>query len=132
MKRREKPLSPHLTIYRPQISSVLSIMHRMSGVFNYLGLVVLLWVMINFQYATVSVEESLVYIFFSTMFGQAVIMAWSLSLIFHMSTGIRHLFWDIGWGYDVKTMTITGWVAVISAFTITTACWLIAMRYIVL
>ncbi|MFI4983995.1 MAG: succinate dehydrogenase, cytochrome b556 subunit [Rickettsiales bacterium] len=132
MKRREKPLSPHLGIYRPQISSVLSIMHRLSGVYNYVGLVAVLWIMVTFQYATGNIEDSLIYIFFSTMFGQALVVAWSFSLIFHMCTGIRHLFWDLGWGFDVKTMTITGWIAVISSFAITTLCWLIAMRYIVL
>lgn len=132
MKRREKPLSPHLGIYRPQISSVISILHRMSGVFNYIGLLTLLWVMINFQYLTGSIEDSIPYIFFSSIFGQIVVVAWSFSLIFHMCTGIRHLFWDIGWGFSVRTLTITGWAAVITSALITTICWLIAMRYITL
>ena len=132
MKRREKPLSPHLGIYRPQVSSVLSIMHRMSGVFNYLGLLTILWVMIDFQYINSSIEDTIIFAFFSSALGQILIIAWSFSLIFHMCTGIRHLFWDIGWGFGVKTITVTGWMALISSVIITTVSWLIAMRYIVL
>lgn len=127
--KKNKPLSPHITIYKPQISSVLSISHRISGVFNFLGMLCFLWWIVFIAYGTIPYSESVVYIFFQSIIGHAVLVAWTFSLFMHMCTGIRHLFWDMGVGFDLKVMNITGWIAVLMALLLTALTW--SMYYMV-
>lgn len=121
----KKPLSPHLGIYKPQISSVLSILHRISGIVNFVGLSALVWWIVCVTFSTSNPMEGMVWNFFTTAFGNLILMGWTLSVFFHACTGIRHLFWDAGMGFDVKTMTKTGLFAVGMAFTLTVITWLI-------
>lgn len=121
--KKERPLSPHITIYKPQLSSILSISHRMSGVFNFLGMLFFLWWVVFLAFATVPYSETMVYMFFQSIFGRLVLLAWTFSLFLHMCTGIRHLFWDMGYGFGVQTMTRTGLFAVAMAVILTAFTW---------
>lgn len=125
MTKKPKPLSPHLTIYKPQISSVLSIMHRISGVVNFFGVAMLMWWLLYKVYFGLDYSMGAVHDFFNQPFCILILVLWSFSLFFHFCTGIRHLCWDVGLGFDVQTMNRTGWVAVGAALVLTLATWII-------
>lgn len=130
MQNKGRPLSPHLTIYKPQISSVLSILHRITGVANFIGLSILVWWFFLLTYKFEGVLQSSFTQFMKSCFGIALLVAFTFSLFLHMFTGIRHLFWDIGKGFSVKVMTITGIFSVISAIFMTAVTWIIIFSVI--
>ena len=91
---RQRPLSPHLQIYKPQITSVLSILHRGTGIVLSIGSIILVsWIV------TLTLGES-TYLMYSNIinnwFGKLIIFGFTLALFYHLSNGIRHLFWDAG------------------------------------
>ena len=105
-----RPLSPHLQIYRPELTSVLSILHRATGVFLCLGLALLIyWVV-----AIASGPEC--YASFARIagswFGALVLLGFAFSLLFHLANGVRHLVWDLGRGLDLATSAASGWTVV--------------------
>lgn len=117
-----RPLSPHLTWYKPQITTVLSVLHRFSGIALTLGAVALAWwvVMVALGgdlYAT----TALVY---TSIGGQVVLFLWTIALAFHLSNGIRHLFWDIGVGFEMSTVNRSGIAVLIMTALLTIAIWL--------
>lgn len=108
---RSRPISPHLTIYKPQITSVLSISHRISGFFLYVGLLFLSWYIIfqNFQEFKISTYYISFFNFlFANFVGKFFLFFWVLAFYYHFCNGIRHLFWDIGKGYEIRTVKISG------------------------
>ena len=119
--KKERPLSPHLQIYKPQITSVLSIMHRITGVALTFGMVlVVLWI------TTLSLGESFYeyYVFFiKSWFGNLILIGFTFAFFYHLSNGIRHLFWDFGYGYELNIALITGVTVLISAFILTSIIW---------
>lgn len=125
MKNKTPPLSPHLGIYRPQISSVLSILHRITGVGNFIGLLLILWRIIYLPYLQSDFTESLIWQFFCTKLGQLLLIAWTFSLFYHTCAGIRYLLLDCGIGFNLKIMHRTGWLVVGSSVVLTLAFWLI-------
>jgi len=103
---KDRPLSPHLQIYKPQITSILSISHRCCGVFLSLGLLA----MFVFVLLLAIGENcySLWQYFSNSLIGEIVLMGWVLALFFHMFNGIRHLFWDYGLGLSLSVSKWTG------------------------
>lgn len=118
---RARPLSPHLTIYKPQISSVLSISHRLTGMFNILGALIIAWFFISIALGP-DVYSATVYCLKSKI-GTAVLIIWTLTFYYHMLNGIRHLFWDVGLGFGLKTMTASGILVVLGTIALTVATW---------
>jgi succinate dehydrogenase / fumarate reductase cytochrome b subunit len=119
--KNSRPLSPHLSIYKPQISSVLSIMHRITGVAIAAGsLLLVVWL---FSAAYNPGFYVKLHGFLSGMFGHALMIGWTLAFYYHLCNGIRHLFWDIGKGFDLKTMTRTGWAVVACTVAFTALTW---------
>lgn len=114
---RERPLSPHLSIYRPQITSMLSIMHRGTGVALYIGAFVLAAFIICLGYGekcfTAWVD------FFKTPFGTLVLFGWIFCLYYHLCNGIRHLMWDIGKGFAMPNVNLSGMVVLFVSLTLT-------------
>ena len=112
-----RPLSPHLTVYKPQITSVLSIFHRITGAGLSVGTVlVVLWL------ASVAAGENTFNNFNNFLNNPLILLILLASLWalwYHFCTGLRHLYWDMGYGYDLKSVTISGWVAVIFSFVLT-------------
>lgn len=123
--KKPMPLSPHIGIYKPQISSVLSILHRASGVANFFGMLFFLWWVVFLAFATVPYNDTFIYVFFESIFGKAVLFGWTFSLYLHMCGGIRHLFWDMGYGFGVQKMTLTGYISLGAAITLTVITWFI-------
>jgi succinate dehydrogenase / fumarate reductase cytochrome b subunit len=125
---RTRPLSPHLSIYKPQTSSVLSILHRITGVGLFLGILLLLWWIILGIYS--SFDPNLVkWGFFDTYFGKMLLFAWSWALIFHFLNGIRFLFLDAGYGFEIKSIDFSGLSVFFLSAILTVLCWYVALQF---
>jgi succinate dehydrogenase / fumarate reductase, cytochrome b subunit len=128
-----RPLSPHLQVYRWPISMALSISHRITGVGLGIGTLLLTWWLI-----AAAVSDSAFATaqgFFGSGFGIFLLFCWAAALLFHLVTGTRHLFWDIGLGFgrwadrrsDWPSYRQTGWAAVAVTVILTLAAWIIGM-----
>ncbi len=119
--KENRPLSPHLQIYKIQITSFLSILHRGTGIILYGG--AFLWVIWVVALATGPENYTKIQAFLIHPFGLFILMGWSFSFFYHLCNGIRHLFWDLGVGYDMPTVRRTGWIVVISSIFLTGVSW---------
>jgi len=122
MAQVERPLSPHLQIYKPQISSVLSILHRMTGFGLGVGSLLLAWWLVAAAYGPDAF--AVVQDFISSWLGRLILLGFTFCFFFHMANGIRHLFWDIGKGFEIKTADMTGWLAFLGAGALTVLAWI--------
>ncbi len=125
--KNNNPLSPHLQIYKWQISSLLSITHRIVGVVNFFAIALIcLWVLlITFNQG----NYSTIYDILNSIFGKflAISLCWTFS--FHILNEIRHLFWDAGYGFDLKIAKITGILALIGSFALTIFFYILGRNY---
>lgn len=121
MTSRNRPLSPHLQVYRPQLTSVLSITHRLSGIALALGTFLLVWWIAS----VVRGPESFATVqhFIASFIGRLVLFGWTWALFFHLANGIRHLAWDAGWGYELKDTYRSGWLVVVASVVLTLLAW---------
>jgi succinate dehydrogenase / fumarate reductase cytochrome b subunit len=123
MVKKEKPTSPHLQIYRWNISSLTSIMHRLTGVMLYFAVVAISWYIVYYTYQ-INVNEASeacdcpMRTIMNNIFYLASI-ALTFALYYHFCNGIRHLFWDIGKGFDNKIAKRNGVMVIISALIFT-------------
>lgn len=121
MTTNQRPLSPHLQVYRPQWSSVLSIMHRISGVVLSVGtFLVVAWLV---ALARGPQAFSGLLDVLSHPIAVIVLVAWTLALFYHLLNGIRHLIWDTGMMLELKPARSSGWIVVISALILTAIVW---------
>ena len=124
MATRERPLSPHLQVYRWQITMTMSILHRASGVILVVGAFALAWWLLALAAggeAYANAAECL-----ASPLGQLFLFGFSLSLVYHLLNGIRHLLWDAGWGFDIPDVYRSGWAVAVLTFVFTAAIWLAA------
>jgi succinate dehydrogenase cytochrome b subunit len=119
-----RPLSPHLSIYKPQLTSVLSITHRITGAGLAFGTVFLVGWLWAAAYDLKCFEG--IRAFFNDWPGQILLFGWSFALYFHLCNGIRHLFWDIGKGFEIPTAYRSGYIAVVAAMVLTAVTWIMA------
>lgn len=112
-----RPLSPHLTIYRPQMSSISSILVRISGVSLSFGFVLIVWWLLAAS-TNIKYFESANSIL-SSWFGIVVLIGSVWALCYHSLGGIRHLIWDMGYGFDLKIADRMGWAVIIGSFVLT-------------
>ena len=117
-----RPLSPHLTIYKPQLTSTLSILHRITGAFAYVFIIFLQW-WITYCLFQGSFEENCFTVLMGTKLGLLALIALSFAIIYHTFAGIRHLFWDMGYGLELKTVYKSGIFVVALAVLSTFAMW---------
>jgi len=122
------PLSPHLQIYRWQISSLLSIVHRISGVINLLALVLIFFWLIFLSFGESNYELFLLII--NSFFGKFILIGFTWSMTFHLLSGVRHLVWDLGYGFEIKTANVSGIIVIISSLILTIIFWLLARGFI--
>ena len=123
MEEKNNPLSPHLQIYKWQISSLLSITHRIVGVINFLAITLIcIW---GLSLLLGAKNYLIIQIFFQSFIGKfiAVGLCWTFS--FHILNELRHLFWDLGYGFDLKISKITGVMALVGSFLLTILFYLI-------
>ena len=123
MQEKNNPLSPHLQIYKWQISSLLSITHRIVGVVNILAITIICFLSLSLLLGAENYE--IIHNFFKSFFGKfiAVSICWTFS--FHILNELRHLLWDLGYGFDLKVARITGVIALIGSFILTILFYLI-------
>ncbi|MBW7931410.1 MAG: succinate dehydrogenase, cytochrome b556 subunit [Gammaproteobacteria bacterium] len=125
MAQANRPLSPHLGIYRWQVSNTLSILHRMSGMFLTLGALVLTaWLVAA---ASGAPAYAALAGLLKSPLGMLALFGWSLAFFYHLCNGIRHLFWDAGRGFTIPGSRATGWTAVIAAGVLTLAFWVVVL-----
>lgn len=124
MANTNRPLSPHLQVYRPQITSMLSILHRGTGVALAGGLILMLWWLV----ALASGPEYYNYVMeiAGSIIGRLILLGFSWALFFHLCNGLRHLYWDAGWGFEVETVTRSGYMVLIGATVLTVLAWIAA------
>ena len=117
MQNKNNPLSPHLEIYKWQISSLLSITHRIVGVINILAITLIcIWTL-----SLLAGEDSyeITKIFLRSFFGKFIIVFLCWTFSFHILNEIRHLIWDMGYGFDLKVTKITGILVFLGSFILT-------------
>jgi len=102
-----RPLSPYW-IYRWQITMTMSILHRATGVALAVGSIALVWWLMAAGMGPDAYGYA--HAFFASWFGQLLLIGWTFSLFYHLCNGIRHLAWDAGWGFEIKTMYVTGYL----------------------
>ena len=117
MQEKNNPLSPHLQIYKWQISSLLSITHRIVGVINILAITIICFLILSLLLGTESYQ--MINNFFKSFFGKFVIISLCWTFSFHILNELRHLIWDLGYGFDLKVAKITGVIALAGSFILT-------------
>lgn len=122
MTTQNRPLSPHLQVYRPQLTSMLSITHRLTGVALAVGTFVLVWWLV--AAATGPEAYATVQGVISSVIGRLLLFGWTLALFYHLCNGIRHLFWDAGYGYELKSAYASGWAVMAGSVALTLLAWI--------
>ena len=123
MTDNQNPISPHLQIYRWHISSLLSITHRIAGVVNLIALILMFFWILTFSFSENNYELFLLAI--NSFFGKFILIGFTWSMSFHVLSGIRHLVWDMGYGFEIKTANISGIIVIIFSLITTTIFWLL-------
>jgi succinate dehydrogenase / fumarate reductase cytochrome b subunit len=125
MARDIRPLSPGLQIYRPQLTSVLSFSHRVTGIALSVGTLLLVaWLVAA---AAGPYAYSAVQGFMRSWLGLVLLFGWTFSFFFHLCNGIRHLAWDAGYGFELRTIYASGWMVVAASTLLTVAAWLVSL-----
>ena len=125
MSTGNRPLSPHLQIYKPQITSGVSILHRMTGFFLSIGTLHLAYWLGALAYgpdAFAAAQE-----FFTSWLGYLILFGWSGCFFYHLCNGIRHLFWDVGMGFEIEQTEKSGVWVFIGTAVLTVLAWWIAL-----
>jgi len=123
MNDSKNPLSPHLQIYRWQVSSLVSITHRITGILNLLGLI-----FISAWISSAGIGENLFEyfsVFLKSFIGKFILIGFTWSISYHLLSGIRHFFRNLGYGYEIKTANISGVIVIVSSLLLTVFLWLI-------
>ena len=123
-----RPLSPHLQVYRPQITSILSITHRATGVFLSFAALLLAYWLASAAYGPEAFARAQVML--ESWFGRLVLFGFTFSLFYHMCNGIRHLGWDMLWGFQMPTLRATGVIVIIASMSLTVLSWLMAYGHV--
>ncbi|MDR3441079.1 succinate dehydrogenase, cytochrome b556 subunit [Telmatospirillum sp.] len=125
MTSRARPLSPHVRNYRFPFVAILSISHRITGVALALGSLLLAYWLASAAYGPASFEQASRLL--GSPIGRLVLFGFSFALFYHLANGIRHLFWDVGLGFELPTAVRSGHAAVIAAVLLTVATWAVAL-----
>ncbi len=117
MPPTERPLSPHIQIYRPQITSVLSIVHRITGVALTFGTLFLTWWLVSAAYGPDAFATAQA--FLGSIVGHLLLWGFTFAVFYHLANGVRHLLWDFGWGFELPQVRQSGVVMVAFAVVAT-------------
>ncbi len=123
MNKTGRPLSPHLSIYRWPITMMLSILHRMTGVALSVGLIALVAWLESIAFGADSYETVAGWL--QTIVGQLVLLGFSFAFFLHLANGVRHLFWDVGLGFEMRQATASAWFVLIATVLMTALYWLL-------
>ena len=120
----KRPLSPHLQVYKPQLTSMLSITHRGTGIFLTVGALLLSCWLVAVANGPDFFNSLMVHV--SSWYGQCVLVLFLFSMYYHLCNGIRHLFWDAGLGLGIKSTYISGYVTIALSVILTILTWFLA------
>jgi succinate dehydrogenase / fumarate reductase, cytochrome b subunit len=125
MSNRPRPLSPHLQVYRWQITMVMSILFRATGIVLSVGAFVIAWWLLAVAaggdaYAGASA-------LLSSPIGMLALFVFSLAMVYHLLNGFRHLLWDAGWGLDIPEVYKSGWTVAVLTVVLTALIWVVAL-----
>lgn len=122
MNNSQRPISPHLFIYRWPMTMTVSILHRVTGMTLSVGLVVFVaWLLAAAAGPDAYAQFAAV---LGSVPGRIFLVLWTATLFFHLANGVRHLFWDLGMGFEIPQANATGWTVIASTFVLTLAYWL--------
>ncbi|MCB1651285.1 MAG: succinate dehydrogenase, cytochrome b556 subunit [Alphaproteobacteria bacterium] len=124
---KDRPLSPHLQIYRLPLTARMSILHRITGAGLILGLMLFTWWLVAAASGPDAYED--VQNFMGSSFGTLVLFGFSAALYYHLLNGIRHLFWDMGYLFKIESAYKAGYAVLAGAIILTAATWICAMNY---
>jgi len=128
--KKERPLSPHLQVYRPQITSISSILHRISGIALMMGLLMVTWGLLALANGREAYEFFIG--FCISIPGQILLFGWTAAFFYHLCTGLRHFLLDAGYLYARGTAAASGWVVLAMAVILTAATWACIYRDVLL
>ncbi|MEM9385821.1 MAG: succinate dehydrogenase, cytochrome b556 subunit [Pseudomonadota bacterium] len=117
-----RPLSPHLQVYRPQLTSVLSISHRATGVVNLLGLAALVYWLASAAAGPKAYASAVAYL--TSPLGLILLVGVTYAFCYHLCNGIRHLLWDTGRNFEIAQIYRSGWIVVGASVALTATLWL--------
>ena len=120
----ERPLSPFMfpAWYRFQITSVLSILHRLTGIALVVGSILLAWWLV--AVAAGGEVFAATHAFIASPIGVVLLFGWSLAFFYHLCSGIRHLVWDAGYGFEIRDAYRSGYAVIAATAVLTVASWL--------
>jgi succinate dehydrogenase / fumarate reductase cytochrome b subunit len=124
----KNPLSPHLQIYKWHLSMILSITHRIIGIINSVAMILICLWTISLLFGEENYE--IIKTLFQSFFGKLLIISLSWSFSFHILSEIRHLIWDLGYGFDLKISKITGVITIIGSLVLTIIIYLFGKNII--
>ena len=122
MAANNRPLSPHLQVYKPQLTTFMSITHRATGIALAVGTLMLVCWLIAAATGEGAFNE--VQAFLGSIIGRLLLLGWSFALFYHMCNGLRHLFWDTGKGFEIETAYMTGRIVIAASILLTIGAWL--------
>ena len=120
----QRPLSPHLQVYKPQITSVLSIMNRLCGIATSVGTLLMVWWLVasaGSPHAYASMQS------FMGSWGIVLLFGWTVALVYHFVGGLRHLAWDAGYGFELPQVYASGIATLVATGAITVLIWIIGL-----
>ncbi len=123
MATDRRPLSPHLQVYRPQLTSVLSITHRVTGVALAVGTLLLVYWLAAVALGPEAYAQAQSVL--GSKLGQLLLFLWTWALFYHLCNGIRHLFWDAGYGFEIPTVYKSGKAVLIASVVLTLLLWIV-------
>lgn len=124
MANLQRPLSPHLQVYKWPLAMAISILHRLTGVALAIGAVLLVVVLISVAAGAASYEVMRGYI--ASSLGQIFLFLWTVALFLHLFNGIRHLVWDAGYGFEKSTTRNSGILVFLATIVLTAVVWIAA------
>ena len=125
MDQRQRPLSPHLQVYKPELTMVFSIVHRLTGVALSVGSLVLTWWLMAAAAGPEAFATARA--FLGSWFGQLVLLGFSFALFYHLCNGVRHLVWDTGHLFEIEHVNLSGWIMLGAAAVLTAGAWAIGL-----
>jgi len=118
-----RPMSPHLSVYKQPLTAILSISHRITGIVNSVALVLIVWALAG----AASDDYGFIGAVVQSWFGKLMMFGFTLTLYYHLCNGIRHLFWDVGHGFELDAANKSGRMMLVAAGILSVITWLVAL-----